>query len=114
MYLIRIEFYHFRLSRNKNTKNKNSKLLQTPWISSPKESVFPETIPEEASSIEEERVVIFRLPYSTGKPSLYMADASLLQQSQENMLSKLADGDRFNFDKIQRFTVNQNRNGGKY
>lgn len=30
-------------------------------VTSPKESVFPETIPEEVSSVEEERVVIFRL-----------------------------------------------------
>lgn len=35
------------------------------WVSSPKDSVFPETIPEEASSVEEERVVIFRLPASS-------------------------------------------------
>lgn len=34
------------------------------WISSPKDCAFPETIPEEASSVEEERVVIFRLPSS--------------------------------------------------
>ncbi|KAG8225922.1 hypothetical protein J437_LFUL005958, partial [Ladona fulva] len=32
------------------------------WLSSPKETVFPETIPEESSSTEEEHVVIFRLP----------------------------------------------------
>lgn len=30
-------------------------------MSSPKEFIFPETIPEEASSVEDERVVIFRL-----------------------------------------------------
>lgn len=43
------------------------------WVSSPKDSVFPETIPEEASSIEEERVVILNLqstPNSTD-PSFY-------------------------------------------
>lgn len=49
----------------------NFNVSQTVWVSSPKESVFPETIPEEASSIEEERVVIFRLPYSNDDPSLY-------------------------------------------
>ncbi|XP_046393341.1 protein unc-80 homolog [Ischnura elegans] len=32
------------------------------WLSSPKETAFPETIPEESSSTEEEHVVIFRLP----------------------------------------------------
>lgn len=29
------------------------------WISSPKETIFPETIPEESSSTEEEHVVRF-------------------------------------------------------
>ena len=38
---------------------------QGSWVSSPKDCVFPETIPEEVSSIEEERVVIFRLPTSS-------------------------------------------------
>ncbi|XP_043466068.1 protein unc-80 homolog isoform X3 [Leptopilina heterotoma] len=32
------------------------------WVSSPKDTVFPETIPEESSSTEDEHVVIFRLP----------------------------------------------------
>ncbi|XP_050101355.1 protein unc-80 homolog isoform X2 [Anopheles aquasalis] len=50
------------------------------FVSSPKDSVFPETIPEEASSVEEERVVIFRLPMdgAAPDPSYYTADASLL------------------------------------
>lgn len=49
-------------------------IFQTAWVSSPKECNFPETIPEEASSVEEERVVIFRLPSSsTFKPSIYTA-----------------------------------------
>ncbi|XP_055525794.1 protein unc-80 homolog isoform X1 [Wyeomyia smithii] len=53
------------------------------YVSSPKDSVFPETIPEEASSVEEERVVIFQLPMgvNTTDPSFYTADASLLHQS---------------------------------
>lgn len=46
-------------------------LNQGSWVSSPKDSVFPETIPEEASSVEEERVVIFRLPSTSFKPSVY-------------------------------------------
>jgi len=37
-------------------------VIQGSWVSSPKEFAFPETIPEEASSVEDERVVIFRLP----------------------------------------------------
>lgn len=49
-------------------------MRQTAWVSSPKECNFPETIPEEASSVEEERVVIFRLPSSSMfKPSIYTA-----------------------------------------
>ncbi|XP_034937651.1 protein unc-80 homolog isoform X5 [Chelonus insularis] len=32
------------------------------WASSPKDTVFPETIPEESSSTEDEHVMIFRLP----------------------------------------------------
>lgn len=57
------------------------------WVSSPKDCVFPETIPEEASSLEEERVVIFRLPATTNpfEQSFYTADASLLQQQTKQM-----------------------------
>ncbi|EFN65650.1 Uncharacterized protein KIAA1843 [Camponotus floridanus] len=35
---------------------------QSTWLSSPKDTVFPETIPEESSGAEDEHVVIFRLP----------------------------------------------------
>ncbi|XP_071635615.1 protein unc-80 homolog isoform X3 [Temnothorax longispinosus] len=35
---------------------------QGTWLSSPKDTVFPETIPEESSGAEDEHVVIFRLP----------------------------------------------------
>lgn len=52
-------------------------------MSSPKDCVFPETIPEEVSSAEEERVVILRAPqgYNAQDPSIYnLADASLLHQ----------------------------------
>ncbi|RZF41260.1 hypothetical protein LSTR_LSTR010488, partial [Laodelphax striatellus] len=53
------------------------------WISSPKDTVFPETIPEESSSTEEEHVVIFRLPSladSDGlKEQIYTADTSIFQ-----------------------------------
>ncbi|XP_034126697.1 protein unc-80 homolog isoform X1 [Drosophila guanche] len=54
------------------------------WVSSPKEFAFPETIPEEASSVEDERVVIFRLPSAPQlmDNSFFTADASLLQQQQ--------------------------------
>uniref|UniRef100_A0A1B0CSU9 Uncharacterized protein n=2 Tax=Lutzomyia longipalpis TaxID=7200 RepID=A0A1B0CSU9_LUTLO len=80
------------------------------WISSPKDCAFPETIPEEASSVEEERVVIFRLP-SSGQnllESFYTADASLLQQSNRGSKQSLLSQDRqdrvpnrFDFDKIE-------------
>ncbi|KAK9884494.1 hypothetical protein WA026_007335 [Henosepilachna vigintioctopunctata] len=55
------------------------------WVSSPKDTVFPETIPEESSSTEEEHVVIFRLPplhEADGflrDPSIYTAETSLFQ-----------------------------------
>ncbi|XP_029661672.1 protein unc-80 homolog [Formica exsecta] len=35
---------------------------QSTWLLSPKDTVFPETIPEESSGAEDEHVVIFRLP----------------------------------------------------
>ncbi|XP_025991098.1 protein unc-80 homolog isoform X11 [Solenopsis invicta] len=38
---------------------------QSTWLSSPKDTVFPETIPEESSGAEDEHVVIFRLPSLT-------------------------------------------------
>lgn len=44
-------------------------------MSSPKDTVFPETIPEESSSTEEEHVVIFRLP------SLHESDGFLKESS---------------------------------
>jgi hypothetical protein len=87
------------------------------WISSPKDSVFPETIPEEASSLEEERVVIFRLQPGcdhVGDTSYYTADASLLHHSafkrnykMPTSISGLPKHDktttRFDFDKIETY-----------
>lgn len=86
-------------------------------IASPKEPVFPETIPEEASSIEEEHVLLFRLPHGPD-PIFYTADASLLHQShfqvsssrrssRSSLQSKDKIHDRnhtkFDFDKIEPF-----------
>lgn len=86
-------------------------------IASPKEPVFPETIPEEASSIEEEHVLLFRLPQGPD-PIFYTADASLLHQShfqtpssRRSSRSSLHSKDRthdryttkFDFDKIEQF-----------
>lgn len=86
-------------------------------IASPKEPVFPETIPEEASSIEEEHVLLFRLPHGPD-PTFYTADASLLHQShfqssssRRSSRSSLQSKERFldrhqtkfDFDKIEAF-----------
>lgn len=79
--------------------------------------VFPETIPEEVSSIEEEHVLLFRLPQGPD-PIFYTADASLLHQShyqtpssRRSSRSSLHSKDRFHdryatkfdFDKIEEF-----------
>lgn len=80
-------------------------------IASPKEPVFPETIPEEASSIEEEHVLLFRLPHGPD-PIFYTADASLLHQSHFQPPSSRRSSrsslqgryqTKFDFDKIEAF-----------
>lgn len=109
----------------------NTSFCETPkhddeisWgIASPKENVFPETIPEEASSIEEERVVIFRLPQGPD-PMFYTADTSLLHQSY-NQLSRRSSksslqskdkffhdrfATKFDFDKIEAFERKHDEN----
>lgn len=90
-------------------------------MGSPKDCNFPETIPEEASSVEEERVVIFRIPSTsngqeTFLESYYTMDASLLHQQ---TLHRTGDGDhpilakrheaptKFDFDKIESFDREQ-------
>ncbi|CAB3250721.1 unnamed protein product [Arctia plantaginis] len=42
--------------------SKQASTEEEPWLSSPKDTIFPETIPEESSSTEEEHVFIYRLP----------------------------------------------------
>ncbi|XP_063389820.1 protein unc-80 homolog [Cydia fagiglandana] len=55
------------------------------WLSSPKDTIFPETIPEESSSTEEEHVFIYRLPSEVCSGAVkeaytvYSADPSLFQ-----------------------------------
>lgn len=86
-------------------------------IASPKDPVFPETIPEEASCSEEEHVLLFRLPQAPDS-IFYTADASLLHQSyfqapssrrssRSSQHSKDKPHDRFqsrfDFDKIEAF-----------
>lgn len=83
------------------------------WLASPKDFNFPETIPEEVSSVEEERVVIFRLPSTsngqeTFMESYYTMDASLLHQQSRGddhpILAKRHEvPNKFDFDKIESF-----------
>ncbi|XP_024080721.1 protein unc-80 homolog [Cimex lectularius] len=66
------------------------------WVSSPKDTVFPETIPEESSSTEEEHVVIFRLPSlaeSDGlkESSVYTAPDATIFQSQNRFVKSPSD-----------------------
>lgn len=87
-------------------------------LASPKDPVFPETIPEEASSIEEEHVLLLRLPHGPD-PGFYTADASLLHQShfhsRRSSRSSVHSKDRFHdkhttrfdFDKIEAFERKQ-------
>lgn len=87
------------------------------YISSPKDFVFPETIPEEVSSVEEERVVILQLPVggNLADSSFYTADASLLHQSTSRKGNKqIPMGGRerpdkiatkFDFDRIDTYSV---------
>lgn len=41
--------------------SKQASTEEEPWLSSPKDTIFPETIPEESSSTEEEHVVMYYL-----------------------------------------------------
>ncbi|XP_050665218.1 protein unc-80 homolog [Leptidea sinapis] len=66
--------------------SKQASTEEEPWLSSPKETIFPETIPEESSSTEEEHVFIYRLPSESnyggtnrGAYTVYAADPSLFQ-----------------------------------
>lgn len=88
------------------------------YIASPKEPIFPETIPEEASSLEDEQIVLLRLPQGPD-PTFYTADTSLLHHSnfqtpssRRSSRSSLHSKDnrfherhqtRFDFDKIEAF-----------
>ncbi|XP_073952386.1 unc80, NALCN channel complex subunit isoform X3 [Choristoneura fumiferana] len=63
-----------------------------PWLSSPKDTIFPETIPEESSSTEEEHVFIYRLPseqlYSgavKASYTVYSADPSIFQMRKSDV-----------------------------
>lgn len=69
------------ISQSKFNLISKRNILQGSWVSSPKDTVFPETIPEESSSTEEEHVVIFRLP------SLHESDGFLRDPSIYTVLS---------------------------
>ncbi|XP_052748646.1 protein unc-80 homolog isoform X2 [Galleria mellonella] len=65
---------------------KQASTEEEPWLSSPKDTIFPETIPEESSSTEEEHVFIYRLPSEQNfggaikeTYTVYAADPSLFQ-----------------------------------
>lgn len=122
----------FSLGKHSNAESTHSATTystETPkheeeWLGSPKDCNFPETIPEEASSIEEERVVIFRIPSAangqeTILESYYTMDASLLQQQPLRgekttaavegggdhplLLTKRNEPTKFDFHKIESF-----------
>ncbi|GBP89583.1 Protein unc-80 homolog [Eumeta japonica] len=66
--------------------SKQASTEEEPWLASPKDTIFPETIPEESSSTEEEHVFIYRLPTVPNfrgiikEPyTVYSADPSLFQ-----------------------------------
>ncbi|CAG4970497.1 unnamed protein product [Parnassius apollo] len=66
--------------------SKQASTEEEPWLSSPKDTIFPETIPEESSSTEEEHVFIYRLPSEQNYSgpykevyTVYAADPSLFQ-----------------------------------
>ncbi|CAK1579375.1 unnamed protein product [Parnassius mnemosyne] len=66
--------------------SKQASTEEEPWLSSPKDTIFPETIPEESSSTEEEQVFIYRLPSEQNYSgpykevyTVYAADPSLFQ-----------------------------------
>ncbi|XP_064072419.1 protein unc-80 homolog isoform X1 [Vanessa tameamea] len=66
--------------------SKQASTEEEPWLSSPKDTIFPETIPEESSSTEEEHVFIYRLPSeqnfsgaNKGAYTVYAADPSIFQ-----------------------------------
>ncbi|CAG9579717.1 unnamed protein product [Danaus chrysippus] len=67
--------------------SKQASTEDEPWLSSPKDTIFPETIPEESSSTEEEHVFIYRLPSeqnfggsNKGSYTVYAADPSIFQR----------------------------------
>ncbi|XP_059490383.1 protein unc-80 homolog isoform X4 [Neocloeon triangulifer] len=72
-------------SGQSGTESAKDKGEDSPWLSSPKETVFPETIPEESSSTEEEHMVILKLPSLPDadglnkEHSVYTAHPSLFQ-----------------------------------
>ncbi|XP_075975825.1 unc80, NALCN channel complex subunit isoform X2 [Anticarsia gemmatalis] len=66
--------------------SKQASTEEEPWLSSPKDTIFPETIPEESSSTEEEHVFIYRLPSEQNfggavkeAYTVYAADPSIFQ-----------------------------------
>lgn len=74
-------------------------------MSSPKDTVFPETIPEESSSTEEEHVVIFSLP------PLNESDGFLVDPSIYTVSAIISF---FSYPKCYKYEVLTNRKGVKF
>ncbi|XP_072929178.1 protein unc-80 homolog [Epargyreus clarus] len=79
--------------------SKQASTEDEPWISSPKDTIFPETIPEESSSTEEEHVFIYQMPPESnyvgankGTYTIYAADPSLFQMRKPDSAKPVLPG----------------------
>lgn len=59
--------------------SKQASTEDEPWLSSPNDAIFPETIPEESSSTEEEHVVNYTLDILLLLPNLMTLVLSILR-----------------------------------
>lgn len=112
-----VEQQHHESPTNTSIFSETPKDDDLSFVASPKEPIFPETIPEEASSLEDEQIVLLRFPHGPD-PTFYTADASLLHHSnfqtpssRRSSRSSLHSKDRiherhqtrFDFDRIEAF-----------
>lgn len=79
--------------------SKQASTEEEPWLSSPKDTIFPETIPEESSSTEEEHVFIYRLPSEQNfggavkeAYTVYAADPSIFQPRKSDVTKQPLPG----------------------
>ncbi|KYN10340.1 Protein unc-80 like protein, partial [Trachymyrmex cornetzi] len=74
---------------------------QGTWLSSPKDTVFPETIPEESSGAEDEHVVIFRLPsLSESERMLDGGEASIFHVAMGRTTSSRSTIEQFTIEQV--------------